>query len=386
MSLNEMMCINWQNMIRPETISTPSLVSGQSSYGKFTCEPLERGFGTTLGVSLRRIMLASLYGASVVSVRFDPVPVESGVIDGVTENVETILLNIRGLYLEVPGKETCTLVLEARGEGQVTAKALQCIQGDCTVLNPDCHIASLTTPEASLSLSLTVKVGKGYSPADKHREPEAPAGTWFVDASFSPVRRVLYEVRNARIGQKTDYDKLILEVWTNASISPQNAITMAARLIDQQLCSFLIKPIIELPPEKLEAEVEPEPEPEAVAEQLLSRVEDLELSVRSANCLKVEGIIYLYQLVSKTESQMLKTKNFGRKSLNEIKVVLETMGLDFGMPLENFKIPNGYPPFLAESDDSTDLPDGPELPPEKLEAEPEPEPEASTEQRYPDDE
>ncbi len=331
MSSDELMYVNWQQMIRPERVQ----VTSNPSYGKFVCEPLERGYGITIGNSLRRIVLSSLYGAAITSVKFDGVMHEFSAIPGVLEDVSEIILNLKEVRFKVSDAESTTVRLEASGEGEVTAGDIISEDGKCEVLNPKLHIASLDK-KGKLNLSMTVKYGKGYSLAEANKDEGSPTGTIPIDAVFSPIRRVNFVVGNARVGQRTDYDKLTMEVWTDGSIVPEDAVAYAAKILKEQMTVFI----------NFDEELEPAQEEIATSkerpkfnENLYRSVEELELSVRSANCLKNADINKIWQLVSKTEAEMLKTKNFGRKSLNEIKEVLSEMGLSLGMKLEGFEPP-----------------------------------------------
>ena len=331
MSSDELTYVNWQHMIKPEKVQ----VSSNPSYGKFVCEPLERGYGITIGNSLRRIILSSLYGAAVTLVKFEGVMHEFSVIPGVLEDVSEIILNLKEVRFKVSDGKSKTVRIEASGEGEVTAGDIVSEDGRCEVLNPKQHIASLSS-KGKLKMTMTVKHGKGYSLAEANKDEDAPAGTIPIDAVFSPIRRVNSVVGNARVGQRTDYDKLTLEVWTDGSILPEDAVAYAAKILKEQLTIFI----------NFDEEMEPKAEEEArdkhrpkFNENLYRSVEELELSVRSANCLKNADINKIWQLVSKTEAEMLKTKNFGRKSLNEIKEVLSEMGLSLGMKLEGFAPP-----------------------------------------------
>ncbi len=335
MASDKMMYINWQDMINPDKIQ----VTSKPTYGKFVCEPLERGFGITLGNALRRTILSSLYGAAAVAVKFDAVMHEFSVIPGVLEDVTEILLNIKEVRFKVSDTQPRVVRIDAKGERKVTAADILSDDGRCQVLNPEQHIATVSD-KAALKMEITVKVGKGYSLSEMNRDENAPAGTIPIDAVFSPIKRVNYVVTNARVGQKTDYDKLTLEVWTDESISPEDAVAYAAKILKEQMTLFIHFD------EKAELEVSGrsrEPEAPTFNENLYRSVEELELSVRSANCLKNADIHKLYQLVQKTEAEMLKTKNFGRKSLNEIKEVLSEMGLALGMKLEGFVAPREEP-------------------------------------------
>ncbi len=331
MTLNDTMFINWRSMIKPDKVQ----VNSTPSYGKFVCEPLERGFGITIGNSLRRIILSSLHGAAIVSVKFDTVMHEFSVIPGVLEDVSELILNLKEVRLKVSSAEPQTVYIDAKGDGIITAADITSEDGRVEILNPDQHIATLTD-KSELNMTLTVNLGKGYSLSEANKDEDAPVGTIPIDAVFSPVKRVNYVVGNARVGQRTDYDKLTLEVWTDGSISPEDSVAYAAKIFKEQMTIFI----------NFDEDLEPEPDTSASEQQtpkynenLYRSVEELELSVRSANCLKNAEILKLYQLVKKSEAEMLKTKNFGRKSLNEIKEVLTEMGLSLGMKLEGFVPP-----------------------------------------------
>jgi DNA-directed RNA polymerase subunit alpha len=331
MTSNELMYMNWREMIRPKKVQ----VTSKHSYGKFVCEPLERGFGITIGNSLRRIILSSLYGAAITSVKFEGVMHEFSVIPGIYEDVSEIILNLKEVRFKLADPEPKTVRIDVEGKREVTAGDIISEDGRCEVLNPEQHIATLSD-QAKLNMSMTVNIGKGYSLSETNKDEEAPLGTIPVDAVFSPVKRVTYVVGNARVGQRTDYDKLTLEVWTDGSILPEDAVAYAAKILKEQMTIFI----------NFDEELEPEPvkkieekEKPKFNENLYRSVEELELSVRSANCLKNANIVKIYQLVSKTEAEMLKTKNFGRKSLNEIKEVLSEMDLSLGMKLEGFEPP-----------------------------------------------
>lgn len=331
MSTNDLIFKNWQSIIKPEKVQ----VTSTQSYGKFVCEPLERGFGITIGNSLRRIILSSLYGAAIVSVKFENVMHEFSVIDGVLEDVSEIILNLKEVRLKVPDTEPKSIHIDVSREGIVTAGDIVCENGKCEILNPELKIATLGQG-ARLQMTMMVRVGKGYVLAEDNKDPDAPIGTIPIDAVFAPIKRVNYVVGNARVGQKTDYDKLTLEVWTDSSISPENAVAYASKIMKEQM-SIFINFDEDMEPEKIKKERDSEYSD--FNENLYRSVEELELSVRSANCLKNADINKIYQLVSKTEAEMLKTKNFGRKSLNEIKDVLSDMGLSLGMKIEGFAPP-----------------------------------------------
>jgi DNA-directed RNA polymerase subunit alpha len=296
---------------------------------------LERGYGITIGNSLRRIILSSLYGAAIVSVKFENVMHEFSVIDGVLEDVSEIILNLKEVRLKVPDTEPKIIHIDVSREGIVTASDIVCENGKCEILNPEQKIATIG-PGARLQMTMVVRVGKGYVLAEDNKDPDAPIGTIPIDAVFAPIKRVNYVVGNARVGQKTDYDKLTLEVWTDSSISPENAVAYASKIMKEQM-SIFINFDEDMEPEKIKKERDADYSD--FNENLYRSVEELELSVRSANCLKNADINKIYQLVSKTEAEMLKTKNFGRKSLNEIKDVLSDMGLSLGMKIDGFAPP-----------------------------------------------
>ncbi len=323
---------NWRDLIKPRMIEIDN-DSFTDFYGKFTCEPLERGFGITLGNSLRRILLSSLQGGAIISVKFNGVPHEFTTIPGIKEDITDIILNLKAVNLNViDEEEEVKIFLDARGEKELKAGDILC-DGKVEVMNPEQHIATLNK-DAVLNAEMSVKSGRGYVPAEKNVTEDKSIGEIFIDALFSPIRRVTYLVGNARVGQKTDYDKLTLEIWTDGTVNPQDALAFAAKILKEQLTPF-----INFEEEEEVAEREEKDEGERVNENLFRSVNELELSVRSSNCLKNAEIKYIYELVQKTESEMLKTKNFGRKSLNEIKGILEEMDLQFGMDLENFPFP-----------------------------------------------
>ncbi|BCG48429.1 DNA-directed RNA polymerase alpha subunit [Citrifermentans bremense] len=323
---------NWRDLIRPKKlqVETESLTN---TYGKFFAEPFERGFGTTLGTGLRRVLISSLQGAAIVSVKAKGVLHEFSAVPGVTEDMTDIILNLKGVRLKVHGNESRMIRIVQKGEGVVKAKDI-ITDNNVEILNPEHHIATCSK-DANLEMDLMVKVGKGYVPADRNRDEKAPVGTIPIDAIFSPVHKVNFTVTNARVGQITDYDKLTIEVWTDGSVKPQDAVAYASKILKDQL-SIFINFDEDVEPQE---EAEPEEERERFNENLYRSVDELELSVRSANCLKNAGIKLIGELVSRSEAEMLKTQNFGRKSLNEIKDILVDMGLTLGMKLENFPDP-----------------------------------------------
>ena len=331
MSSEKIAYVNWREMIKPEKLD----VTTTSTYGKFVCEPLERGYGITIGNSLRRVILSSIYGAAIVSVKFDDALHEYSVISDVREDVSEIILNLKELKLSVHDVEDRILTLRAKGETKVTGADLVSPDGKVEVLNPEQHIATLSG-NGVLHMTMVVRTGKGYSLASANKDEDAPIGTIPIDSVFSPIKRVKYVVGTSRIGQKTDYDKLTLEVWTDGSVLPENAVAYAAKILKEQMNPFI----------NFDEEKEPDYDEDGgedadgkFNENIYRSVDELELSVRSSNCLKNARIHTIYQLVQKTDSEMLKTKNFGRKSLNEIKEVLASMDLSLGMDLEGFEPP-----------------------------------------------
>jgi DNA-directed RNA polymerase subunit alpha len=322
---------NWRKLIRPRKIEF-SENETTATYGKFVAVPLERGFGITIGNSLRRILLSSLQGAAFTGVKFDGVLHEFSTIPGVSEDVTDIILNLKQVKMCLHEGEETTISINANKEGVVTAGDL-IVSDKISILNPEQPIATLNA-EANLKGELTVRIGKGYVPAENNKSEEDPVGTVAVDSIFSPISRCNYHVTNARVGQRTDYDKLTMEVWTDGSVKPEDALAYAAKILKEQLQLFIN--FDELP-EPVEQVVVAQDQP-PVNENLYRRVEELELSVRSANCLQNANIRFIGELCQKSEAEMLKTKNFGRKSLNEIKEILVEMGLNLGMPLDGFDL------------------------------------------------
>lgn len=318
---------NWRELIKPKSIIMEE-DNHSIYYGKFECEPLERGFGITIGNSLRRILLSSLQGASIVSVKFDNVLHEFSSIPGVIEDVTEIILNLKEINLKLIDTEEAVIYLNKEGEGVVTTGDIQ-IHESIEVLNPKQPIATMTS-KGRLNMEMVVRMGKGYVPAEKDTGSNQPIGVILLDASYSPIKKVNYVVTNARVGQITDYDKLTMEIWTDGSVSPEDALAYSAKILKEQMIPFIN---FKEEPEPVEEEEE---EGVKLNENLFRPVSELELSVRSANCLKNAEITMIGELVQKTEGDMLKTKNFGRKSLNEIKTILSEMGLSLGMKLENF--------------------------------------------------
>ncbi len=336
---------NWQELKKPNKLDVRSGTDAKRK-ATFVAEPLERGFGLTLGNSLRRVLLSSLQGAAVTAIRIDGVLHEFSSLTGVREDVTDIVLNVKQVALRYQGEGAKRLQLTATGPGEVTAGQIQ-TTGDIEVLNPDLVICTLDQG-ATFNMELTVDTGKGYVPASANRPVDAPIGLIPVDALYSPVRQVAYKVENTRVGQELDYDKLNMTIETDGTVTPEDALAYAARILQDQLQLFIN---FEEPQVQAAAPVMAGVPAGGVVEDaaghqinryLLKKVDELELSVRSANCLKNDNIIYIGDLVQKTEAEMLRTPNFGRKSLNEIKEVLSSMGLRLGM-----EIP-GWPPENIE--------------------------------------
>ncbi len=311
---------NWQELIKPTNLEIAPSESGVKA--KIVVEPLERGFGLTLGNALRRTLLSSLQGGAVTAIKIDGVLHEFSVVDGVREDVTDIVLNVKGLAIATHSEGQKTMYLKAQGPVVVTADMIE-TGHDVEVKNPN-HVICTLDAGAKIDMELTVNTGKGYVPASQNKPLDAPIGLIPVDAIYSPVKRVSYRVDNTRVGQVTDYDKLTLTVETNGVVTPEDAVAFSARILQDQL-----KPFINF--DEPEAEVVVEEEELPFNKNLLKKVEELELSVRSANCLKNDNIVYIGDLVQKTEAEMLRTPNFGRKSLNEIKEVLTKMGIHLGM-------------------------------------------------------
>jgi DNA-directed RNA polymerase subunit alpha len=320
---------SWRDLSKPKGIEVEEETL-TPTYGRFFGEPFERGFGTTLGNAIRRVLLSSLSGAAITKVRIQNVLHEFSTVPGVTEDVTDILLNLKEVRFRLRDSETETARLDVRSAGEVTAAAL-IVGSRAEILNPGTHLASLGK-DAHLELEAIISRGRGYVTAERHKSEEDPLGTVPLDAAFSPVRKVNFTITNARVGQRTDYERLALEIWTDGSMRPEEALASAARVLQDQLSIFVIgtAEIGEWSPEVGEV-------PSAtVNENLLRPIEELNLSVRSANCLQSADLRYVGELVQKTEADLLRTKNFGRKSLNEIKETLHNMGLELGMQLENF--------------------------------------------------
>jgi len=325
---------NWKELIKPGKLDVEPGDDPKRD-ATIVAEPLERGFGLTLGNALRRILLSSLQGAAITSLKIDGVLHEFSSVPGVREDVTDIVLNIKAIALRMHGEGPKRIHLRATGPGEVKAGQIE-TGHDIEIMNPDLVICTLDDG-AKLSMEMTVEVGKGYVPGSANRPADAPIGLVPVDALFSPVKKVSYKVENTRVGQVTDYDKLSMRVETNGAVSPEDAVALAARILQDQLQLFINfeEPVLERR-EEIASEL-------PFNKNLLMKVDELELSVRSANCLKNDNIIYIGDLVQKSEAEMLRTPNFGRKSLNEIKEVLSQMGLHLGM-----KIPNWPPENIEE--------------------------------------
>ncbi len=317
---------NWRDLIRPRSVPVDQ-DSLSPRYGKFVCEPLERGFGTTIGNSLRRVLLSSLQGAAITAVKIDGALHEFTSVPDVVEDVTEIILNLKEVVIKAHSTKTQVVRIDKEGPCEITAGDIQ-TNNEIEILNPD-HVICTVAKGGRFAAELTVNVGRGYVPAEKNKTPGMSIGTIPIDALFSPIRKVNYTVTNARVGQVTDYDKLTLEVFTNGAVEPQDAVAFAAKILKDQLTIFINF-------EEEEEPIEPEQDEEPLNENLFRSVEELELSVRSANCLQNANIHLIGELVQKTEAEMLKTKNFGRKSLKEIKEILQDMGLGLGQQIENW--------------------------------------------------
>ena len=323
----ELIARNWRELIRPRSLES----DGESSetYWRVACEPLERGFGVTLGNALRRVLLSSLQGAAITAVRINNVLLEFSTIPGVMEDVSDIVLNLKEVRLRMHGAGPKTLRVHKRGQGVLLAGDLAAEDSSIEVVNPDHRIATLS-PEADVEMELTVRLGKGYVPAEKNKTEDMAIGTIPIDAIFSPIRKINYTVTPARVGRETDFDRLAPEIWTDGTIAPSDALAYGAKILKEQLAIFInFEEPVEVPQTSYEETTPLNP-------NLFRSVDEHELSVRSANCLQNANIRLIGELVQRSESEMLKTKNFARKSLNEIKEVLASMGLHLGMKLDGF--------------------------------------------------
>jgi len=324
---------NWHELISPERLEVTEETHSES-YGRFICQPFERGFAATIGNSLRRVLLSSIRGAAITSVRIDKALHEFTTIDGIHEDIAEIILNLKQVRLKLNGPDTTTVVLEKDGTGEVTAGD---INGGVAVevMNPEQHICTITG-DTTFRAELEVQWGKGYVPAEQNKKEDQAIGVIPIDSAFSPIIRIEYVVSSARVGQRTDYDRLTMVIETDGSVRPENALAYAAKILKEQMSIFInFDEDAAKAPDKVEGEGD-----DIVYPPFLDKnVEDLELSVRSANCLKNADIQYIGQLVQKTDAEMLKTKNFGRKSLNEIKALLAEHELTLGMKAEGWKSP-----------------------------------------------
>jgi DNA-directed RNA polymerase subunit alpha len=343
---------NWQELKKPNALEKKATSGDNRRKAVFVAEPLERGFGMTLGNSLRRVLLSSLQGAAVTAIKIEGVLHEFSSLAGVREDVTDMVLNVKQVALKMEGEGPKRMTLSATGPGEVTAAQISC-PGDIEVTNPNLVICHLDDG-ATLNMELTADIGKGYVPAQANRPADAPIGLIPVDALFSPVRQVAYKVENTRVGQELDYDKLTLTIETDGTVTPDDALAYAARILQDQLQLFVHFDEAMMPAPSAGAGMAPgalgmgleaaagATDTNQLNRYLLKKVDELELSVRSANCLKNDNIIYIGDLVQKTEAEMLRTPNFGRKSLNEIKEVLASMGLRLGMDIP------GWPPENIE--------------------------------------
>ena len=327
--------MKWKSLQMPKEVKVEEATL-TDRYTKFVVEPLERGFGLSLGNALRRTLLSSIQGVAPVALRIegiDRVPHEFSTIPGVYEDVTEIVLNIKRLRLRLNGDEPKTLVLETSKKGSFSAKDIQ-TDGEIEVLDPDMHLVKITE-NTKFRMEIDTAVGRSYVPAEQNKKTDAPVGTIFLDSMFSPVQKVNFNVENTRVGQRTDYDRLIMEIWTDGSITPEDALCFASKILKDHLQLFI----------KLEEELEVAEEEEVDEETLRirnllgTRVDELELSVRSSNCLRAANIQKLEDLAQKTEAEMLKYRNFGRKSLTELNTILNELGLQFGMDVSKYKEP-----------------------------------------------
>jgi DNA-directed RNA polymerase subunit alpha len=333
----------WQTIIGPKRLEVNEETLSEF-YGKFVAEPFERGFGITVGNALRRVLVSSIQGAAITAVRIEGILHEFSTVPEVREDVTEIIINLKEVKLKLHSDGPETIYIKAKGKGEVKAGDI-IVNNNVEILNPEQHIATLS-PDAKLKMELIVNSGIGYRPAEKNRDENLPIGTIPIDAIFSPIKRVNYNITHSKIGQITDYERLTMEVWTDGAIAPEDAIAYAAKILQNQLKLFInFEEELEEPPKE-------EPEKPKFNENLYRNINELELSVRSSNCFRNANIRYIWQLVQKNEAEMLKTKNFGRKSLNEIKEILAEMGLSLGMNLEGFE-----PPPIEQNKEESDLND-----------------------------
>jgi len=319
------------NLKMPETVALDE-ASYTNRYGKFLLQPLERGYGVTLGNSLRRVLLSSLTGAAITSVKFSGVLHEFTTIEGVVEDVSEIILNLKQVRLKLLNKKPDKINISFNGEGEFAAADIQKHSSEIEILNPELHIAT-SNKNADFDVELTVGKGKGYVPAAENVNPEQTIGVIPIDSIFTPIRNVKYEVQNVRIGDKNDYEKLKLEIYTDGSITPDDALTQAAKILRDHIQLFIN---FDIEQEEEQISSQKDSEKERIKRILLTNVDDLELSVRSHNCLKAANIKNLAELVKKDEAEMLRFRNFGRKSLAELMEIVENLGLEFGMDVDAY--------------------------------------------------
>jgi len=303
-----------------------------NDYGKFSLQPLERGYGVTLGNSLRRVLLSSLPGAAIVAVKFSHVLHEFSTIQGVVEDTAEIILNLKQVRMKLLNKKPTKIDLSFSGEGEFKAADIQKQSAEIEILNPDLHIATLNKT-AKFDLELRIGRGRGFIPANENKSPEYTLGTIPIDSIYTPIKNVKYDIENVRIGDKNDFEKLTLEIWTDGSIAPDDALTQSAKILKDHIQLFIN---LDLEPEEKQAEIQRDSEKERVKKILLTNVDDLELSVRAHNCLKAANIKNIAELVKRDEAEMLKFRNFGRKSLSELTEIVETLGLEFGMDIDSY--------------------------------------------------
>jgi len=326
--MQDLIAKNWRELIRPRYLETDESSSTETT-GRFSCEPLERGFGVTLGNALRRILLSSLQGAAITAVRIEGVLHEFSSIPGVIEDMSDIVLNLKEVRLRMHSEGPKSLRIRKKGPGQLVAGDLVAEDSSVEVLNPDHKIATLSE-DADIEMEITVGTGKGYVRAEMNKTEDMPIGVIPIDSVFAPVQKVNYTVTPARVGRATDFDRLNLDITTDGTVAPIDALAYAAKILKEQLTIFINFD------EPVEAPIAHVEEPAPINPNLFKSVDELELSVRSANCLQNANIRYIGELIQRTEAEMLKTKNFGRKSLNEIKDVLASMDLELGMTVDNF--------------------------------------------------
>ncbi|MBI5558302.1 MAG: DNA-directed RNA polymerase subunit alpha [Deltaproteobacteria bacterium] len=337
---------NWHDLITPNPLEIDH-ETHTADYGKFVCQPLERGFATTIGNGLRRILLSSIQGAAITSVKIDGALHEFSTLPGILEDVTEIILNLKEVRLKLNTDETAIVRIEKREKGKVTAADI-ITRNAVEVMNPEKHICTISG-DGNFIAELEVKWGKGYSPAEKNKSEEQAVGVIPIDAIFTPIKKVNTLVSQARVGQRTDYDKLTMEILTDGSVKPEDALAFAAKILKEQMTVF-----INFDEEQIEQSEEIKYDVKEVKESnvnLYKSVEDLELSVRSANCLRNAQINYIGELVQKTEAEMLKTKNFGRKSLNEIKQLLSQMDLSLGMKIDKWDPPASSSSSIDDQDE-----------------------------------